>query len=323
MIMTKTTKMTERQDRYMDDMRDKAREAEQARRDGMIKQMAALRLQERQESRAEIAAHIYRYKARAMSGGSSLLCPGDYMMLGGGGEYLISARGAQVDLGFDGLEKLVNAGALDHVFDAADLNSPAFEGKLDKILDEMAAQAEYSDAYGYCSIRGKGKGHDCAIALFAQDMLDNSPTAVVIRSGTEFAAAAGSAIGDSIADIAKSAGDGMSPVRQCSYEEFNPGMRDIRQELEKSTNGERENMDIKFKAMRDDVISANAAGKSNLDARSEERGDKSIKSSDAYAELKAAAEEQERQQAERAAQAENEDDLSPLAGSKAMRRLGT
>lgn len=299
---------------------------EQERRKETLMKMSALRLQERQESREEIAAHIYRYKGAAMRGGGALLCPGDYMTLSGDDHFLTSARGAQIGLDTGDLEKLVEAGALDHVFHAADLNSPAFQGKLDAILDRMSAQAEYRDAYAYCPIHGNKAGKadkpvpEAAAAMFAKDPLSGMPTAVIIRSGAEFAAAAGTAMRDGISDIAKSAGEAMAPERQCSYEEFNPGAKDIKAELEKDTNGERESMDEKFKALRDEIMASNSAGKGGTDKKPEAEKPEGRKPS-AYEELKAAAAEQERAQAERAAQAENEEDLSPLAGSRAMRRF--
>lgn len=273
--------------------------------------MTALRMQEREETREEIADYIYEYKGKAMSGGSSLLCPGDHMVLNAAGNSLGSARGATIALDTSGLEKLLESGALDKTFSMDDLSSPDFTKKLDAVLDNMAMQAEYRDAYSYCEM-----GDESGLASFAKDVASNTPTAIVIRNGSEFAVAAGSEIKDDIKDIAVGAADAagefvsdaFGSVRECTYEEFNPGGLDIRSELESSVNGERENPGEKFERLRD-----RAAENGNNKAKAIDSAPS--KGASAFAALSAAAAgDPEKQQ-----QAEN--DISPLANSRAMRRM--
>lgn len=317
-------------------------------RDEFLARMAMLRLQERQESREEIAARIYQYRGNAMSTGTALLCPGDYMLLSSDDHYLVSGRGAQIDnIDIDSLLKMVDSGVLDHVFDAADINSPAFQGKLDKILDNMIDQADYSDGYAYCKIHKRDVGVDYAdhnqnksdfadmrnqqnsqdnitCALFAPDKF-STPTALVLRSGTEFFAEAGNSITDSFKDMFKSV---TTPdkkidnenIKQCSYQEFNPGMKNISQELKMTVNNDRENSEMKFQEIRDEIVKSNMS-KKETDKNIEDTDEEETVYKDSIRErLRAENEKINKMQLESENDSEDDsEDFSALEKSSAMR----
>lgn len=279
-------------------------------RDDMFMQMAALRMQERQESREEIAKYIYEYKGRTMSAGASLLCPGDFMLLSGDDHLLMSARGTAITMDVDSLQKMVDAGVLDCALDAEDLSSPDFGSKLDAILDKMVAQSEYRDAYAYCPIHNR----DVGVAAFAEDPLTKTPTGIIIRSGSEFAAAAGKSIGDDVCDIVKHA---CAPgARQCSYDEFNPHGTDIKDALDNSMNGEYENKTEKYEQLREQVVSEGDL-KSNTKDVKQEKTEKAKAGSSLRDKLNEELEAQEKKASE--ALEAQEIDVTPLSTSRAMR----
>lgn len=273
--------------------------------------LAALRAQERIETREEIAAYIYAYKGSTMSGGNGLLRQGDYMSLNNSGDRLTSSRGVDIALNTGDLERMIDAGVLDKALRADDLNSPDFRAHVDKMIEQTTRQAKYQDAQAYYSI-----SDNTAVAAFVDDVRQVTPTAAIIRNGSEFTMATAEELKSDVTGIAKgtvsAVGDfaaspfeAISPERECSYEEFNPGGRDIKRELERHSNPERENQGIKREDMKAEITDT-AAKKPSV-----------AKTASVFDSLQAAAQPKPDHEALQ----NSDDEFSPLASSKAMRRI--
>lgn len=169
-------------------------------------------MQEKAENSKEVAQALHVWKARMVANDQCMVLPGDYMAVGRC--CMCSSRGAMIDMAEGDIQALVESGALSRVFDNDDLNAPDFHDVLDGVLDKIAAQREFRDASCYyCS-----HGLEQAVAVWDippdPDGMQPGCTAAVGRSGAEFG------FGDDLVSTDL-------PLRQCSYEEFNPGGADI------------------------------------------------------------------------------------------------
>ena len=170
----------------------------------------ARRMLERQENIKEIAQALYQYNARAMASANAILLPGDYMVRSG--ECMMSSRGAAVQISPEELADLVDGGALSKIFNPDDLNSADFGDKIDDIMSAIGYQAHYHDASCYVARDDLSK----VVAVYDLPGAGEVPDmrAYVERSGDEYRLSDG---------VEAESGT----MRQCSYEEFNPGGREI------------------------------------------------------------------------------------------------
>lgn len=269
-----------------------------------LRRLEALKLQERYESREEMLNSVYQYKGATIAAGNALLCHGDYMCVAGGA--LCSARGVSIALDTGSIEKMIDSGMLDNCMESANINSPDYSAQLNKIMASMARQARYQDAGRYCDIHGKK-------AAVYGDIYGKNGMGVVIlddgKDGSAYAATDNNIKPDIAYGIERMGKDPDGPIRECSYDEFNPNARDIRKALEDTANREGVNIGESFNKLQDDISKMGGDGK---DISKSSGGVKT-----AYAAMQ---EDIERQ--ENAPGHDNpEDDISPLSTSKAMRRF--
>lgn len=180
-------------------------------------------MQEKAENEKELQEALYKWDMRMVANGPCIIFPGDYVAVGHG--CMCSSRGALVDLDMDDIRDMIGVGGLHQVFDFDDLNAPDFYEQVDDIMARIAAQRMYQDASRYrCS--GSLRQAVAEYDLPAEPGQDGKPaTAAVERNGSVFVFRAGAGAGD-------------VPMRQCSYDEFNPGGVDIRQALYESAKPE-------------------------------------------------------------------------------------
>lgn len=168
--------------------------------------------QEVVENRRELAEILYVWDMRMVAGPSCAIMPGDYVAVGSG--CMCSSRGAMVDMDADDILALVTGGGMHRALDMDDLNAPDLDIRINSIMERVEAQRMYKDADRYlCS-------HDLrhAVAEYDPDPVPGSeaPPAqfAVERRGDRFSYRNGARGGD-------------VPMRECRYEEFNPGGAEI------------------------------------------------------------------------------------------------
>lgn len=171
---------------------------------------AARRMLERTENKREIAQYMYKYNSRTLCGGGGFLGMGDIMMGVSGG--LVSSRGMAVMMSPEEITALVDGGALDKLFNMDDLNAPDFSKVFGKVAAKIGAQRLYKDAKAY--YKSKAPGLETAIAVY------DAP-------GTEMGAVSVEAEGGKAVIRSGVRKDLDTAFRQCSYEEFNPGGREL------------------------------------------------------------------------------------------------
>lgn len=168
--------------------------------------------QEIVENKRELAEILYIWDMRMVAGPACAIMPGDYMAVGPG--CMCSSRGALVDMDADDILALVSGGGMHKAFDMDDLNAPDIDVRIDSVMQRIAAQRTYQDADRYlCS-------HDLQYAVAEYDP-DPAPGTeappaqfAVERRGDRFSYRSGARGGD-------------VPMRECRYEEFNPGGAEI------------------------------------------------------------------------------------------------
>ena len=192
---------------------------EMDRRDEWMRRVGRM-MQEKAENSRELADALHVWRARMLSNGSCCIMPGDYVFAGQG--CMCSSRGAFLSMSESDLHAMIEGGALSKVFDFDDLNAPDFGSQLDGVMDRIMAQRHFRDASAYYELPGLERSvavYDVPVTGPGRENGQNVPAMAVERNGDRFALRTG-------------AWDGDRPVRQCSYEEFNPGGADIMQALQ-------------------------------------------------------------------------------------------
>lgn len=190
-----------------------AREREQRR--------VARMMQEKAENKRELAQALHVWRGKMLANDACCVLPGDYMAVGHG--CMCSSRGALLSMSEDDLHAMIEGGALSKVFRMGDVNGPDMDAQLDFYMGQIVRQRHYADASSYHVCTG-----DLERAIAVYDMPEpasgsekgsEGPMLTVERNGGRFAFHTGS-------------WDGGVPMRQCSYEEFNPGGAEMIRSLE-------------------------------------------------------------------------------------------
>lgn len=263
-------------------------------------QKVARRMQEIIENKEEVAKCLFRYMGPAIVTPQCMLCGGDYMVFGNGA--LTSARGAQIPISAEELVSFIDGGHLSHVFDPTDINSSDFAERMNTILEAMNLQSKYQDAPVYYQFVHE----DCALAAYESGTPDR--IAGVLRVGTHFALHNGISKKD----------DMFKDSKECTYEEFNPGGKEIQDELEKTVNQETQNKSSKYQEMKQ-MYQQN--GENRVPSVGEISQDKSLSAKDRLNAMKEAQEQMQEQTDMQNQIDHNEEELTPLSTSKAMRYM--
>lgn len=229
----------------------------------------ARRMLERTENRRDIAACLYQYQARTLCGGGGILVPGDYMCDMGG--CLVSSRGMAIPMDAAAITEMVDGGALDKLFSMDDLNAPDFSSRFEKVLAEMDVQRHYHDASCYYKNEQAGPGLVGSVAVYDVPEPGTGQRAPVSveSTGGRFAVRPG------VRDDLVGAG-----FRQCTYEEFNPGGRELVMQAEADVNAERQNTGSAYEKLKKDYL---ANGENEIKESGEvEPPDKAVQSIPGY-----------------------------------------
>lgn len=270
-----------------------------------------IEMEERQERERKMLESFHEYHGSTVVAEDALLCPGDILVLEPGDNMLISSRGVSITLNNGDLEKLLDTDTITKLCDTQSTSDKDFKKTLDNITSKIDEQAYYRDAYMYCETDA-----DYAIAMFAKDAKSMMPTGLIIRNGMEFATAAGDAIGaDTMDALTKGilSNDAEAPVKECSYNEFNPENKNIKEELQENINPERENKNLKYEQMKE------LYQQKNYDA---EISDSQIDNAGSNFERLNMVKTRQVQNEQKISDIESENDaISPLSTSKAMRYM--
>ena len=168
--------------------------------------------QEIVENERELAEILYIWDLRMVASPACVILPGDYIAVGDG--CMCSSRGALVDMDSEDILALVTGGGMHRAFDMDDLNAPDFDVQINSVMRRIQAQRQYQDADRYyCN-------HELQYAVAEYDVEppanfeDQSAPFAVERREDRF-------------QFRNGAGAGDIPLRECNYEEFNPGGAEI------------------------------------------------------------------------------------------------
>lgn len=229
-----------------------------------INRRTARRMQETIENRDEVMAYIsklYKYGGPTIASGQCLLCGGDYMTYDNG--MMTSARGAGIPMDPEALAEMVMSGAFSKVFDPSDINAADFGKRFSAIAGAMDMQRGFMDAARYHRHEHEDRG--LAEYVSAQD--PEKTEAVIIRDGDDIRAA-------SLANIPEDKKDDIfANMRECDYDGFNPGRRDIQAMIRKTMNPETQNRSGAYAKMQEKYA---ASGGNEARSLEDIRNDKSM-----------------------------------------------
>ena len=186
--------------------------------DEIERERVAKTRQEIVENRRELASCLYKYNGPALKGQGCMLLPGDYMMLQN--NKVTSSRGAQIPIFDEQLSDMLDEKIMTGVFDMDDLNADNFDSQLDAVLDEIYRQSTYQDASYYMTNDNNSYG-------LASYVSEQDPDEIIMQvecENSEFK------VLPEIVDKTV-----VSQLRECTYNEFNPGALEMRAELNKTS----------------------------------------------------------------------------------------
>lgn len=294
----------------------------------------ARRRQERAETLKEMANLLYKYNGPSLISNGCALCHGDYMMANSATHGLETSRNVHLDASPARILEMIDSGSLSKVFDPDDLNADNFGKRMDYIMDVIGVQSHYHDAPIYF----KDDEHDTGLAMYvaehdveefrnAEDKIsaytdlcgntefciEKTPTTYKLHKGVE--------------DVDWG---NITSIRECSYEEFNPGSAEIR-EVIAGLNTERQNVNtaraklMEMYQANGNTEITNASEVISTDDINKVLSDKSISSAEALMQARAMMDMQQQQTLQMQQQAiENgemmeEDQYPPLPGQRGYR----
>jgi len=266
----------------------------------MSKQVA-IRMQEILMDEENFANSLYQYTGPAIINENGMIRPGDYLVCDDNG--ITTARGVQIDLTPEEIVKYEADGFITNVMQATGMSTEQISGNIDNITKVMYMQAEYNDAPMYFY----NQEHDAYFAVYDDPATEKVMGAVQINASdngsTQFINR----------DHMESNNVFMNAV-ECGFELYGTAMATVRGEAMKGvTNAfisDRKDMQKTKEEMRD---------LANADFE-DIRKNKNMSATDKLQQIKNEQDkaEQERKQAEAI---KPEEDFSPLAQSKAMKRF--
>ena len=142
--------------------------------------------------------------------------------------------------------------------------------------------------------------------------VDIAETAVEAAKDVNFTNAVIKEAGETTKAAVKSVSDATVDSIQAGYDDVNPGRKVVKEEVQKTSNSERQNTGSKFQAMKEQY---DANGRNNVPTMEDIMEDDKMSAKDKLAAMK----ELQDQERENMQNIEDQEDLSPLATSKAMR----
>lgn len=264
-------------------------------------QKVARQRQEMVESKREIAQCLYRYTGPTLFGQGCALLAGDYMQLKD--NCLCSTRQTQIPMSSEQLAEMIDDGVITKVFNPDDINSSDFAARMDEIMLEIQSQSLFQDADLYMI------NDECNCGL-AKYVSEHDPEEVIAYAER---------VDDKITmrpEVTLSE-DVVEPMRECSYDEFNPGGRQMQKQAD-SVNKERENRGNAYAKLREEYL---ANGGNSVKEPGEILQNKEMSAKDrltAYRDAQDTIEEQQ-QSAQQLQIQDNVDDMGYLP--KSVRRL--
>lgn len=196
--------------------------------------MQGIRKQEYYENLKEIQQCLFRYTGPTIIRPDCVLMSEDYVSAGSNGT-VQSSRGTVLDLDAEKLMAGMSKG-FKQVFNPGDLNSPDIFTRLAKVLRQVKQQSICADAQIHL-IDTVRPHHGYA---FYTDANGN----VLVHAEKN---------GEDIAYHENDVEEVTGNVRECTYDEFNPGSRLLHTKLEQSVNLERTNKKSAYMALQEQL----------------------------------------------------------------------
>ena len=276
---------------------------DEIKREEYEKQRASLRRQELVETKHEIANALYRYQGPTLVANGCVLLTGDYMLKSDAG--LTSSRNVFINMSADELTDRINDGHIAKVFNPDDMNAPDINTRIDEVLADMNLQSKFEDADQYLYNDDQEKG----LAIYVKDIADSAaePTIDAIVECKKGVVVAKMASKDVVDDV--------KGAKECTYEEFNPGARDLSMQLDK-LNPETQNSMNAYHKLREEYL---ANGENDVKEPSEILQDKTLSATEKLKAYTKAQNEKEQMNAEQQSVENNTEDMDYMP--KSMRRL--
>lgn len=279
-------------------------------------EMTAKRRQEYYENIKEFQNVLFRYNGPTVISPDYVLFSGDYVTKGAKG--ISSVRGVDLGISAEKFMEQVHAGGFSQVFSPTDLNAPDIITKFERIMKQIKRQSTAWDATIYLTNAVEPHSTD-DIALYKNEhdeieahmkkKQDEDTVLVYIGAPSE---------------------KDMTGMRECTYEEFNPGGLTLHLEIEDHINPERTNKGSAYEKL-NEQLNQTGNGEFNKpmsetpdtyerDAILKDSSKSSYEKLMAYNDMEQQIEEQQAQMAEQMPVEQNEEFDGPL-GSRMSRYI--
>lgn len=255
--------------------------------------------QEIVENKHELASKLYKYSGPSLKGAGCFLGKGDIMIRQN--ENMFSSRGVMLPVSSEQLVEMLDDKTMSKLFDMDDINADEFDAKLEEVLQEMAVQASYQDASYYMTNDDNSYG----LATYVSEQDPDLVIAQVECRNDEFTITP-MVVPEEVT----------SQLRECTYNEFNPGARELRIEIA-NTNKETTNKGSAYAKLQKEYL---ANGRNDIKEPGEILKDNKMSAKDKLFACKEAVDEINEQNRQSEVNANVEDDIFPM--SKTAKRMG-